>query len=85
MARTMLEDVRLSVSDTGMLILAFSQGTTAEYFKKEENQQELIEAAAQLTGKEVKLEVRFVESRRELNTLPELRSMIKNVEIEILD
>ncbi|MBO5072441.1 MAG: DNA polymerase III subunit gamma/tau [Eubacterium sp.] len=84
-ARTMLEDVRLSVSDTGMLILAFSQATTAEYFKKEENQQELIEAAAQLTGKEVKLEVRFVESRRELNTLPELRSMIKNVEIEILD
>lgn len=84
-ARTMLEEVRLSVSDAGMLILAFSQATTAEYFKKEENQQEIIEAAAQLTGKEVKLEVRFVESRRELNTLPELRSMIKNVEIEILD
>lgn len=84
-ARTMLEDVRLSVSDAGMLILAFSQATTAEYFKKEENQRELIEAAAQLTGKEIKLEVRFVESRRELNTLPELRSMIKNVEIEILD
>lgn len=84
-ARTMLEEVRLSVSDAGMLILAFPQATTAEYFKKKENQQEIIEAAAQLTGKEIQLEIRFVESRRELNTLPELRSMIKNVEIEILD
>lgn len=83
--RTMLEDVRLSVSESGMLILAFPQATTAEYFRKEENQEEVIEAAAQLTGKEIRLDIRFVESRRELNTLPELRNMIKNVEIEIVD
>lgn len=83
--RTMLDEVRLSVSDSGMLILAFPQATTAEYFRKEDNQKEIIEAAAQLTGKEIQLDIRFVESRRELNTLPELRNMIKNVEIEILD
>lgn len=84
-ARKMLEEVRLSVSDTGLLILAFPQSTTAEYFRREDNQAEVVEAAAQLTGKEIRLDVRLVESRREMNTLPELRNIIKNVEIEILD
>lgn len=83
--RSMLLDVRLSVSDAGKLVLAFPQSTTAEYFKREENQQELIEAAGQLTGKEISLEIRYVEDRREMNTLPELRNIIKNVEIEIVD
>jgi hypothetical protein len=81
----MLEDVRLSVSDAGALVMAFSQETTAEYFKKEENTDELIDVAGQLTGKEIKLDVRFTESRQEMNALPELRNIIKNVEIEILD
>ncbi|MCI8792835.1 MAG: DNA polymerase III subunit gamma/tau [Eubacterium sp.] len=84
-ARKMLEEVRLSVSDSGLLILAFPQSTTAEYFRREDNQAEVVEAAAQLTGKEIHLDVRLVESRREMNTLPELRNIIKNVEIEILD
>ncbi len=84
-ARKMLEEVRLSVSDSGLLILAFPQSTTAEYFRREDNQAEVVEAAAQLTGKEIRLDVRLVESRREMNTLPELRNIIKNVEIEILD
>ncbi len=84
-ARKMLEEVRLSVSDSGLLILAFPQSTTAEYFRREDNQAEVVEAAAQLTGKEIRFDVRLVESRREMNTLPELRNIIKNVEIEILD
>lgn len=84
-SRTMLEDVRLSVSDSGKLILAFSQMTKAEYFRKEETQQELMEAAAQLTGKEVGLEIRFAENKKESDTLPELRNIIKNVTIELLD
>ena len=83
--RSMLLDVRLSVSDAGKLVLAFSQATPTEYFKKEENQQELIEAAGQLIGKEISLDVRYVENRREMNALPELRNIIKNVEIEMLD
>ncbi len=83
--RTMLLDVKISVSDAGKLLLAFPQATTAEYFKKEENQQELIEAAGQLTGKEISLDIRFVENRQEMNALPELRNIIKNVEIEMLD
>lgn len=83
--RTMLEEVILSVSDSGDLILAFPQMTKAEYFRREEPREELIEAAAQLTGREIKLDVRFTESQVERNTLPELRNMIKNVEIEILD
>ncbi len=83
--RRMLEDVRLSVSEDGALVMAFSQATTAEYFKREDNQEELIRAAEQLTGKVIKLDVRFLEGRREMNTLPELRNMIKNVEIEILE
>ena len=66
-------------------VLAFTQGMPAEYFKKEENQQVLIEAAGQLTGKEISLDVRFVENRQEMNALPELRNIIKNVEIEMLD
>lgn len=83
--RRMLEDVRLSVSDSGALVMAFDQTTTAEYFKKEENQNELTESAGQLTGKEIKLDVRFIENTRERNALPELRDIIKNVEIEILE
>ncbi len=83
--RTMLLDVKISVSDAGKLLLAFPQSTTAEYFRKEENQQELIEAAGQLTGKEISLDIRFVENRQEMNALPELRNIIKNVEIEMLD
>lgn len=83
--RSMLNDVRLSVSDGGSLIMAFSQSTTTEYFKREENQNELIEAAGEMTGKEIRLDVRYVENRREMNALPELRNIIKNVEIEIMD
>lgn len=83
--RNMLLDVRLSVSDKGKLVLAFPQATTAEYFKKEDSQQELIEAAGQLTGKEIVLDVRYVENRQEMNALPELRNIIKNVEIEMMD
>lgn len=83
--RSMLVDVRLSVSDAGKLVLAFSQEVTADYFKGEEHQRELIEAAGQLTGKEIQLDIRFVESRQEMNSLPELRNIIKNVEIEMLD
>lgn len=84
-SRTMLDEVRLSVSDSGMLIMAFPQATTAEYFKKDERQQELIDVAGQLTGKEIKLDIRYVESRREMNALPELRNIIKNVEIVMED
>ncbi len=84
-SRTMLEDVRLSVSDEGALILAFSQMTTAQFYQKEENQAELIEAAAQLIGKDIRLDIRYVEERRQLNTLPELRNIIKDTKIEILD
>ncbi|MBO5485536.1 MAG: DNA polymerase III subunit gamma/tau [Eubacterium sp.] len=84
-SRTMLDEVRLSVSDSGMLIMAFPQATTAEYFKKEERQQELIDVAGQLTGKEIKLDIRHVESRREMSALPELRNIIKNVEIVMED
>lgn len=83
--RNMLKEVRLSVTDEGRLMLAFSQSMPAEYFKKEENQRELIEAAGQLTGKEIGLDVRFTKSRRELNALPELRNIIKNVEIEMIE
>lgn len=83
--RTMLMDVRLSVAETGQLIMVFTQETTAEYFKNEEHQQELIEAAGQLTGKEISLDVRYVESKQEMNAFPELRNIIKNVEIEFMD
>ena len=38
-----------------------------------------------MTGKEISLDVRFVENRQEMNALPELRNIIKNVEIEMLD
>ena len=38
-----------------------------------------------MIGKEIQLEIRFVESRQEMNALPELRNIIKNVEIEMLD
>lgn len=84
-ARGMLNDVTLSVSDAGELIMAFSQATPADFFKKEENKEELIEAAGQLTGREIRVEVRFVENRQELNTFPELRNIIKNVEIEMME
>lgn len=84
-SRTMLDEVRLSVSDSGKLIMAFPQATTAEYFKKDERQQELIDVAGQLIGKEIKLDIRYVESRREMNALPELRNIIKNVEIVMED
>ena len=83
--RSMLTEVRLSVSDAGKLVMAFSQEVTAEYFKNEDHQVELIEAAGQLTGKEIQLDVRYVESRQEMNALPELRNIINNVEIEILE
>lgn len=93
--RGMLEDVRLSVSDSGMLVLAFAQETQAKYFKEEgsggefisaeRHRDELIEAAGQITGKEIKLDVRFMRNRRELDALPELRNIIKNVEIEIVE
>lgn len=83
--RGMLQDVRLSVSEDGRLILAFPQATTAEYFKEAEKQQEIVDAAGQLTGKEISLEIRFVENRQQMNALPELRNIIKNVDIEIID
>ena len=83
--RNMLVDVVLSVSDSGALVMAFAQETPAEYFKKEENQEELTEAAGQLTGKEISLDVRYIENKQEIQALPELRNVIKNVTIEMVD
>lgn len=83
--RNMLADVVLSVSDTGALVMAFSQETPAEYFRKEANREELTEAAGKLTGKEVTLDVRYVESRQEMKALPELRDLLRNVTVEWID
>lgn len=83
--RNMLADVVLSISDAGALILGFGQETPAEFFKKEDNCRELTEAAGQLTGKEIRVEVRYVESRQEMRALPELRDIIKNVTIEMIE
>ena len=38
-----------------------------------------------MTGKEITLDVRYVEGRQEMNALPELRNIIKGVEIEFED
>ena len=84
-SRSMLADVHLSVSDAGKLVMAFPQEINADYFRREQNQGELIETAGQVIGKEIQLDIRYVESRREMNALPELRNIIKNVEIEMLD
>lgn len=84
-SRTMLNDVRLSVSESGALVMAFAQETPAEFFRKEENRRALVEAAGQLTGKEVSLDIRYTENKRELQALPELRKLIKNVTIEMED
>lgn len=83
--RSMLTDVRLSVSDAGKLVMAFSQEVTADYFKNEQHLNELVEAAGQLTGKNIMFDIRYVETRQEMNSLPELRNILKNVEIEMLD
>ncbi len=83
--KNMLLDVRLSVSDDGKLVLAFSQETPAEYFRKEDNQRELIDVAGQLTGKEISLDVRYVQRQQEMSALPELRNILKNVEVELID
>lgn len=83
--KQMLADVTLSVSDAGALVMAFSQSTPAEYFRHEKSQSELVEAAAQIIGKNISLEVRFVKDQQEMNALPELRNIIKNVEIEMID
>ncbi len=84
-SRSMLTEVVLSVSDAGALIMAFSQSTPAEYFRREESRAELVEAVGQVIGKDIAVEVRFVENRQEMNALPELRNIIKNVEIEMID
>ena len=83
--RTMLAEAKVSVSDSGALILAFSKQTPADYFRQEQHQNTLVEAAGQLTGKEITLDVRYVEGRQEMNALPELRNIIKGVEIEFED
>ena len=83
--RSMLNDAALSVSDSGSLILAFSQKTPAEFFRRTENQKEIIDAVGQLTGREIRLEVRFAQSSREMDAFPDLRNIIKNVEIEMMD
>lgn len=84
--RAMLDDVRLSVSDGGAMILAFTQETPVEYFKQEKNRDELAEAAGEVTGKEIKMEFRYMQSQREYQALPELRSVISDkVTIEMMD
>lgn len=83
--RSMLAEVRVSVSEAGRLILAFSKQTEAQYFQREQIQSELTEVMGQLTGKEVGLDIRLAETRQEINALPELRNIIKNVEIEYME
>lgn len=83
--RSMLAEVRVSVSEAGRLILAFSEQTKAQYFQREQIQRELTEVMGQLTGKEVGLDIRLAETRQEINALPELRNIIKNVEIEYME
>lgn len=84
-SREMLSDVLLSVSDAGALVLAFTQETRAEYFKSEENREELIQAAGKLIDRTIALDVRYVQNHQEFNALPELREVIKNVTVEMLD
>lgn len=84
-SREMLSDVLLSVSDAGALVLAFTQETRAEYFKSEENREELIQAAGKLIDRTIALDVRYVQNNQEFSALPELRDVIKNVTVEMLD
>lgn len=84
-SREMLSDVLLSVSDSGALVLAFSQETRAEYFRREENKEEIIQAASKLIDRSVTLDVRHIADSREFHTMPELREVLKNVTVEMLD
>ncbi len=81
----MLEEVRLSVSDAGTLVMAFSQKTPVEFLNVEQNREKLIEEAGELTGKQISIEVKFVENRRDLRAYPELREIIPLVDVEFVD
>ncbi|MCR5692044.1 MAG: DNA polymerase III subunit gamma/tau [Eubacterium sp.] len=83
--RTMLEHTKLTVGDDGILLMAEVVDVNADYLNKDVVKQEIIDAAAELTGKEIQVKVVHVESRRELNALPELRQIIKGVDINIED
>ncbi len=76
-SRSMLLDVRISVSEAGKLVLAFTQGMPAEYFKKRKISRMLIEAAGQLTGKRDFVRCTVCGKSSEMNALPELRNIIK--------
>ena len=82
--RNMLRHVTLTVDDRGSLLLAFSEDTSYSYFAGDEGHAELLkEAASDVTGKEVAVEMRLVSDKREYDVLPELRGMFGDSDIEI--
>ena len=84
-AQTMLREVRVSVSEEGAMILAFSHPTEAQYFKNPANQEQFIDVVGQIIGKEIRLDVRLTQNATEMNALPDLCKIIKGVDIEIVD
>lgn len=86
--KTMLAQATLTVDDNGSLVIAFAQDTCYSYFAgKEERKAALTQAAEQVTGKQVNIEYRWVKDRQEYDSLPELRGMFgdRDIEIEMME
>ena len=82
--KTMLAQATLTVDDNGSLVIAFAQDTCYSYFAgKEARKAALTRAAEQVTGKQVDIEYRFIKDRQEYDSLPELRGMFGDQDIEI--
>lgn len=80
----MLAQATLTVDDNGSLVIAFAQDTCYSYFAgKEARKAALTRAAEQVTGKQVDIEYRFIKDRQEYDSLPELRGMFGDSDIEI--
>lgn len=82
--RNMLRNVTLTVDDNGSLLVVFAEDTSYSYFTGDESHREqLSEAASEVIGKAVTIEMKLVADRREYDALPELRGLFGDSEIEL--
>lgn len=81
--KTHLLKAHPSVNDAGKLLLVFEEGVSAEYFKKEENRQNLTELIEDFIEREIEIEFKVAENKRAIEqNFPDISAVLNNIHVE---
>lgn len=83
LAPVWMKDVVLTLGGDNRLTLVFSEKMAAEYYKQEENRQELERIIGEVSGKEIQVEIKEnITQRLSADIFPDIQKMV-NMKIEV--